>query len=290
MRKLDRLGWTAGLTFRSFGVRFGVRSDDARALERLARHLPPSTRPAPAGAVERLYSVRLGGDGGAAEGGARRGLRRFKLLYANHSLLARTEDAEELFERFESDLRLAVAEGARRRVFVHAGVVGWRGRAILVPGRSFTGKTTLTAELVRAGATYYSDEFAVLDPEGRVHPYAKPLSVRDGGTHRQKSVGVEELGGSGATRPLPVGLVVVSEFRETARSWRPRTLTSGQGSLALLANTIPARRRPAEVLATLEMVVRGATVLRGARGEAAEAARKILERASGASGFRAALD
>lgn len=259
-------------------MRFGVRSDDPRALERLAQHLPPSTRAAPTGVVERLYSVRLGGDSGKSS--ARRGLRRFHLLYANHSLLARTEDAEELFERFESDLQLAVAEGARRRVFVHAGVVGWRGRAILIPGRSFTGKTTLTAELVRAGATYYSDEFAVLDSEGRVHPYAKPLSVREGGTHRQKSVRVEEFGGSGATKPLPVGLVVVSEFREAARAWRPRALTSGQGSLALLANTIPARRRPAEVLATLERVVRGATVLRGARGEAAEAARKILERAS----------
>lgn len=279
MLKLDRLGWTAGLTFRSFGVRFGVRSDDPRALERLAQHLPPGTRAAAAGLVELLYSVRLGDDG---KSGARRGPRRFHLLYANHTLIARTEDADELFERFESDLRLAVAEGARRRVFVHAGVVGWRGRAILVPGRSFTGKTTLTAELVRAGATYYSDEFAVLDSEGRVHPYAKPLSVREAGTHRQKSVSVEELGGSEASKPLPVGLVVLSEFSETARAWRPRELTLGQGSLALLANTVPARRRPVEVLATLERVVRGATVLRGARGEARDAARKILERAQGA--------
>jgi hypothetical protein len=274
MRELDRLGWTAGLTFRSFGVRFGVRSDDRRALERIEQYLPPGTRAAPRGVVERLYSLKLG------EGAARRGLRRFKLLYANHSLLARTDDAEELFERFESDLQLAVAEGARARVFVHAGVVGWRGRAILVPGRSFTGKTTLTAELVRAGATYYSDEFAVLDAEGRVHPYLKPLSVREGGTHRQRKVGVEEFGGSSATKPLPVGLVVVSEFRDGARGWRPRALTLGQGSLALLSNTVPARRRPAEVLETLERVVRGATVLRGARGEAAETAKKILERAS----------
>jgi hypothetical protein len=278
MRKLDRLGWTAGLTLRSFGVRFGVRADSPRALERIGQYLPPGTRAASPGAVERLYSLRLGGDD---EMVARRGPRRFKLLYANHVLLARTDDAEELFERFESDLQLSVAEAARRRVFVHAGVVGWKGKAILVPGRSFTGKTTLTAELVRAGATYYSDEFAVLDAEGRVHPYAKPLSVREGATQRQRKVSVEELGGGGATKPLHVGLVVVSEFKEGMRGWRPRALTPGQGSLALLANTIPARLRPAEVLETLERVVRGATVLRGARGEASEAARKILERASG---------
>jgi hypothetical protein len=271
MRKLDRLGWAAGLTFKSYGVRFGVRADDPTVLARLAEFLPPGTHEAPPGIVERLYSIRTG------VGVERRGVRRFNLLYADHVRRARAVDLEELFERFESDLQLFVAEAARRRVFVHAGVVGWKGRAVLVPGRSFSGKTTLTAELVRAGATYYSDEFAVLDSEGRVHPYAKPLAVREG--FRQRRVSVEEFGGRAATRPLPVGLVVVSEFKEGAR-WRPRALTPGQGSLALLANTVPARRRPSEVLETLAKVVGTAAVLRGSRGEAAEAARSILERAS----------
>ncbi len=276
MRELDRLGWTAGLTFRSYGVRFGVRTDDPSVLGRLSPFLPPGTVEARPGFVERLYSIRTGAAG--TERSARRGLRRFNLLYADHVRLARTVDAEELFERFESDLQLFVAEAARRRVFVHAGVVGWRGRAVVVPGRSFTGKTTLVAELLKAGATYYSDEFAVLDAEGRVHPYAKPLAVRGAG-HRQRKVEAEEFGVRGATKPLPVGLVVVSEFREGAR-FRPRTLTRGQGALALLSNTVPARSRPAEVLETLGRVVVGATVLGGARGEAAEAARSILERAS----------
>jgi hypothetical protein len=273
MRRLDRLGWTAGLTFRSYGVRFGVRAGSGAALSRLAEFLPPGTKEAAPGFVERLYSIRLSDD--APE---RRGLRRYQLLYADYARLARTPDAEELFERFESDLQLWVAAAARRRVFVHAGVVGWNGRAVLVPGRSFSGKTTLTAALVRAGATYYSDEFAILDARGRVHPYPKPLAVRGEGG-RQTKVAAEELGGHAACAPLPVGLVVVSEFREGAR-FRPRTLSMGRGSLALLANTVPARRRPAEVLETLERVVRGATVLGGARGEAAEAASKILERAS----------
>ncbi|HEX8116263.1 MAG TPA: hypothetical protein VF521_03255 [Pyrinomonadaceae bacterium] len=273
MQKLDRLGWAAGLTFKSYGVRYGVRADDAAVLERLAGFLPPGTRPAPNGFVERLYSIRAG-----AGGVERRGLRRFRLLYADHLRVARTVDQEELFERFESDLQLFVAEAARRRVFVHAGVVGWRGRAVVFPGCSLSGKTTLVAELVRAGATYYSDEFAVLDAKGRVHPYAKPLAVRGEG-FRQRKVSVEELGGSAASKSLPVGLVVVSEFREGSR-FRPRTLTPGQGSLALLANAIPARRRPSEVLEALGRVVRDAPVLRGARGEAAEAARLILEKVS----------
>jgi hypothetical protein len=283
MAKLDRLGWTAGTTFKSFGVRFGVRSDDPAVLERLGEFLPPGTTEAKPGIVERLYSIRTGGSSDLTRGaggiGGRRALRRFQLLYGDHLRLARTLDPAELFERFESDLQLTIAEAARGRVFVHAGVVGWRGRAVLVPGRSFSGKTTLVAELVKAGAEYYSDEFAVLDREGRVYPFAKPLSVRERGEFKQRKVCVEEFGGRGATRPLPVGLVVVSEYRDGVR-WRPRELSMGHGSLALLEHTVPTRRRPAEVLETLERVVRTATVLRGARGEAAETAQKILERAA----------
>src|ERR1044072_4453348 len=100
MRKLDRPGWTAGLTFRSYGVRFGVRSDSAEVLGRLTEFLPPGTTRLGPGVVERLYSIRAG-----AGGFARRGLLGCRLLYADHVLLARTLDAEELFERFESDLQ-----------------------------------------------------------------------------------------------------------------------------------------------------------------------------------------
>ena len=72
-----------------------------------------------------------------------------------------------------------IAEVARNRVFVHAGVVGWKGRAIVIPGRSYSGKSTLVSELIRAGAAYYSDEYAVFDSRGRVYPFAKPLEMRD---------------------------------------------------------------------------------------------------------------
>ena len=57
---------------------------------------------------------------------------------------------------------------------MHAGAVAWRDRGIVIPGRSHSGKTTLVRALVEA-ARYYSDEFAVLDPQGRLHPYPLPL-------------------------------------------------------------------------------------------------------------------
>lgn len=176
----------------------------------------------------------------------------------------------------ESDLRLYVAETAPRRVFVHAGAVGWRGRAVLIPGRSLSGKTMLVSELVRAGAEYYSDEYAVLDARGRVHPFAQPLGVRASGSLRQEPVDVETLGGKTGRGALPVGLVVVTGYRSKAR-WRPKELSAGRGALELLANTVPARRDPERVMSALQNATATATVLGGARGEARETAYRILE-------------
>ena len=165
---------------------------------------------------------------------------------------------------------------ARNRVFVHAGAVGWNGRAIVLPGKSFAGKTSLVVELVKAGATYYSDEFAVLDSKGRVHPFLKPLSLRENGNGRQHNVAVEEIGGWAGRKPLSIGLVVVSAYKPDAR-WRPVTLSPGEGALALLSNTVSARRAPETVLATLGRVVSAAPVITSKRGEAAAAAQAILD-------------
>jgi hypothetical protein len=269
MKKIDRLGWADGIAFVSYGVRVGVRVNNAEALSLVRERFPPEWKPSRSPVVERLYSILL------SDGNGRKGVRRFNLLYGDIARLARTENADEALQTFESDLGLYVAEMARRRVFVHAGVVGWKGRAILIPGRSYSGKTTLVAELVRAGATYYSDEYAVLDEHGRVHPYSRPLQVRDNDSAMQKKFAVEELGGRAGVRPLAAGLVALSQYKQGAR-WRPRTLSAGRGTLELLANTVSARRQPETALAALRQVATHAPVLKSTRGEAAETAELIL--------------
>ena len=271
MAKIDRLGWAAGFAIESYGARVGVRTNDPGVLDELAVRFPPGWKPARVEVVDRLYSLFSAADAPRA-----RGLRRFNLLYGDAGRLTRTHDLSEALEAFESDLQLYVAATARRRLFVHAGVVGWRGRAVVLPGRSFAGKTTLVAALVRAGATYYSDEYAVLDRAGRVHPYARPLALREGASGRQTKLAVEALGGVRGERALPVGLVVVSEYRAGAR-FSPRRLSQGQGLLAMLANTVSARRQPEAALCVLQKVSARAPVYKGARGEADSAAASILK-------------
>jgi hypothetical protein len=252
-------------------MRIGVRVSEAGALPEAIRRLPPGFARSPVPRLDRLYSVVVGGTS------ARAGVRRMHLVYADDRLLLRGGAAEAAMDALESDVRLYVAEHARRRVFVHAGVVGWAGRAILVPGRSHSGKSRLVQALVRAGATYYSDEYAVLDAAGRVHPFAAALSIRAEGGRPAHRVAAAELGGHAGLPPLPVGLIVVSPYA-AGRRVRLRRASAGEGALALLAHAVPARRRPAQVLASLARVVGQAAALVGVRGEADEAAHRLLTR------------
>ena len=270
MEKLDRLGWAAGIAFTAYGVSVGVRVSDRSVLERVRALLPPGWKPAGKPRVRRLYSLVVGGPT------QRPGVRRFNLLYSDAARLLRTYDLEEALAQLELDLELYIADRAPRRTFVHAGVVGWNGQAIVIPGDSFSGKSSLVKALVKAGATYYSDEFAVLDGQGRVHPYPIPLTIRparDGSPPMKYKA--EELGGAAGIDPLPVGLVLITRYVSGSR-FRPRPLSAGRAVLELLAHTLPARRRPGRALDALTQAVAKASLLRGTRGEAEETARQIL--------------
>src|SRR5438067_1743534 len=110
----------------------------------------------------------------------------------------------------------------------------------------------------------------------RVHPCPRrlPIHTEDGA---RRPCQPEELGGRPGREPLPVGLVVVTNYRPGAR-WRPRALTVGRAALALLDNDVPALRKPAAVLDTLQQVVSHALTLKGVRGKAEERVEALLRR------------
>ena len=269
MAKIDRLGWADGMSFTSYGVRIGLRVNDAAIMKDLIARLPPGAKPSAVRIVDHLYSLT-----GFANG-ANGKVRRFNLGYWNLVRFARSRSFDDLLNEFESHVQLTVAEYAPRRVFVHAGVVGWKGAAILIPGVSFSGKTTLVAELIRAGATYYSDEYAVLDERGRVYPYPRPLGMRTPGAARAEKIKANEMGAQVGAKALRVGLVVSTKFKDGAR-WRPRELTRGKGVLELLSNTVSARSQPELALSVLPKALESARILKGVRGEATKIVDSIL--------------
>jgi hypothetical protein len=269
MANLDRLVWAATVVGRSHGVRIGVRVSTSAAMELVRPRLPPTWRDSDDEVVDRIYSLVVGGQDPKTPS-----IKRYHVAYADFVKLERQLTLEPVLDALESDIGMFVAEHAPRHVFVHAGVVGFAGKALVLPGKSFSGKSTLVAALVKAGAEYYSDEFAVLDAKGRVHPYPRHLALRDEKI-RQYKRDPAELGRVGR-RALPVGLVVSSHYKAGTR-WRPRPLSAGEAAMELLANTIPARGRPKAVLATLSQALAHAQALKGNRGEADIVAPRLLE-------------
>jgi hypothetical protein len=122
--------------------------------------------------------------------------------------------------------------------------------AIVLPGRSFAGKTTLTAALLRRGAEYYSDEYAVLDHGGRVHPFARPLRVRppEGGPARW--VSPASLGARVGTAAIRWASSRPRASRGTATG-PPSRCAPGRPALTLLDNAPVARARPAHAMARI---------------------------------------
>jgi len=268
---LERFQWAAGTALTSHGVSLGIRVSDAALLQPVLALLPPGWAAAATPAVDTLYSVTK------IAGRSRANPSPFYYIYRGGCLLARSRDWDALLPVLESDLHLAIATQARDHLFVHAGVVGCGGQAIVIPGRSFSGKTTLAAALVRAGAEYLSDEYAVIDPAGQVHPYAKPLSVRAGAELAEGRYTAAALGGHAGTQPLPVGMIVSARYEAEAR-WRPSVLTAGQALLALLENAVQVRELPRFAMQTLPLAVAGAQAYRGRRGEADRVAAWLLAR------------
>ena len=245
----------------AYGARLAVSATDAAVLQAILDGLPRGWEPS----REAL----------AAEEdiGWRFGIRR-----AGEGYLIRDDQGRE-HACAELDLAIVMLHSQMRRfvgyhtdelVFVHAGVVAAGGAAIVLPGHSFAGKSTLVEALVRAGADFYSDEYAMFDADGRVAHYREPLVRR--GARGQEEI---DLGPGHALDPAVVGMVVLTTYRPGA-SWAPRRLSAGEGLVAMMEHAVPARHRPAQTMAALRQALSGATILSGERGEADETAQALI--------------
>lgn len=181
-----------------------------------------------------------------------------------------------LFKYFNSLLRIAVAERAVDRLFIHAGAVAWKGKGIIFPGTSFVGKSTLVAELVRQGATYYSDDYAIFDGSGLLYPFPREISMRaDDPLYTRFELEPGSLGVVGE-QPVEVGTVVFTEYQADA-VWSPDVLSSGPGILELMKYTFAFRERPEFALPILNKIAERAIIASSLRGSAENFAKILLD-------------
>ena len=197
-----------------------------------------------------------------------------RIMIQNGERISSGGTRKKFFKFFDSIIRVVVAEYAVDRVFLHAGVVGWKGKAIVIPADSFKGKSTLVSELVRNGAEYYSDEFAIFDREGLVHPFARRIGRRTD-DYIPYELTVEDLGGTYGNTPIPVGLVLITEYRANAK-WSPKKLSAGNGVLEMIPFTLCLRHQPDFSLEVLNNIASNAIIASSLRGTAENFAKTLL--------------
>jgi hypothetical protein len=227
----------------AFGVRLRVLVEVPGLLAAVEAALPPCAVPADGEEIAVRFAVRPEQED-------------LCQLSREGTQLGQATEPDVAVRLLEEHLASTLAGSAKDRAFIRAGVVMAAGRAIVLPGPSLSGRTTLVDALVRAGAERYSDTFAVLDEDGWVHPYRALAS------------------GEPPPQPLRIGLIATAPYVPGA-SWAPERRGRADGVLALLSHAASAAE-PEQVLKMLAAASSEAEVLLGDRGEAADAAPALL--------------
>lgn len=255
----------SGFALSSYGVRIAIETNEPRILQRLPEDLLPGAQKTNSRKADVRFFVSRND----------KNTKGFT-LYEDCRPIARARSLQQLLVALEAAAQHAVARLCRKHVFIHAGVVLWGERAILLPGRSFSGKSTLVLALVRLGATYYSDEFAIVDTKGHIHPFSRHPHVRTASGQKLRRRLRAASGDAGSKLPAVAECTVaVCKYKPRGR-WKPRSMTKGETLLELMGNTVVARTRPEDSLKILAKLVRKSTAFKTVRGDIGESARALL--------------
>ena len=269
-KKNEKAVWKEHISFTSFGVKISVQFDTIGDIEQLHVSLPPfAVLTEIHEKSDFLYSVIVA-----------KTSNHFSFISRNGEQIFKNKGTKNIFSALEVFFATATANFAvDHGIFIHAGAVAWKDQGIIIPANSYDGKTTLTAEFAKLGATYFSDEYAIIDKNGELLAYPKTLSIRKPDEYDQTETPVEELGGLSATlnHSVKVKLILLTKFKKTVKSWKPAKISHANAMMELLKHTFPVRTFPETVIKNLHNLTKNAIVLKGNRGEAKEFAKQIIK-------------
>lgn len=201
--------------------------------------------------------------------------------------------------RLISEVNNAAVAGARDNLVLHAGAVASHGRAVVMPGSSNRGKSTLTAALVRAGFRYLTDEAAALAPTLSCRAYPKAIALDPGSfslfpelrpaaigrspatsrlfeqmARREWHIAPETIGTVG--EPTPVHAVVCPHWRAGA-STRVARLTPTEALHTLLSDAFDFGSGGQPVFETLTKLVSEVPVYRVGYGDLDDAIAAVTD-------------
>jgi hypothetical protein len=161
----------------------------------------------------------------------------------------------------QKQIHICVAEHARNRAFIHAGVVAWKDHTFVFPGFSHAGKSTLVWTLVQEGATYFSDEYAVFDEHGCVHPFPLPIALRSN-SGRRRIIMPDNI----ACSARKTDFVIFARY-QPGTMWRPRPLQPAAAMMQMVRHSIAIRTNPEVVVPVLKQVTLQSQAFKGTRAQ-----------------------
>ncbi len=98
---------------------------------------------------------------------------------------------EEVLPHVEWAINWEVVRRLDSYLQLHAGVMERNGVGVVLPASPGSGKTTLCAGLLAHDWRFLSDEFALIDADGMIHPYPKALCIKEGSFEVMDHLGLE---------------------------------------------------------------------------------------------------
>lgn len=161
------------LTFDTGPFRVGVRSTDTRFVDTLGFFYRDAVLHG--GEFVLDYDIRID-----RPRGARRWLRPQTRFFIDGMSPFDPHPAENAFPMFEWGLNWCIATSAHRYLMLHAGIVAFDDRLMILPGTPGSGKSTLAAALHLRGARLMSDEFGLVRPEqGDFIPMPRAIPLKN---------------------------------------------------------------------------------------------------------------
>ncbi len=153
---------------------------------------------------------------------------------------------------------------------IHAAMLVHDGHAIMIPGASHAGKTTLAVAAIDAGVTVASDEYALVDlKSGLVHGWPRPLRIRlaDGELERRP---LPEY----RNDPVPVAMVAAIRYSPGGPPISP--ISRADALQALLENCVCGSSRPADAFDAAVKITSGSISVGGCHDDAQRAVEHMM--------------
>ncbi|MGI8639535.1 MAG: hypothetical protein ACR2MG_06235 [Pyrinomonadaceae bacterium] len=256
--EIDVIKWRDRFAFECGGIKVGVKINDLNVKSKLKKVLPVASREIDFGEADEILMLVVGEN------------RRVNGLYYKYELIHQFDDCNDALLNLIGDkiLMFLALISLPRILYLHAGAVSWNNTGIILPGGSFSGKTTLVKEFIKAGADYITDDLTLLDIRGNILPFPRALAIR---TKRGREIKTADcFGAKTVAENVKLKLILFTEFEENAR-WKPEILPPGQAVLRLMNNFYykpSVREAPMQILRTLAGITDGIKIYAGKRGNA----------------------